>query len=184
MTVDEGIEVSQRSVATVIEEALADPNGWRRMGYRFVRISPATGRKAREKGNVEYLGDILDIYNVFHIRLAKPRTIQTHCRIDDRSCADLSTNMILLNSHRWLHGSENAGMPLQDYRKVLSNHELGHLLSFQHVKCPQAGGPGDVMQEFTRLGWQGCKPSQYPTIERATESDGLARRRLRRREKQ
>jgi uncharacterized protein DUF3152 len=180
VTIDDGVDVSQRSVAAVLEDALADPKGWRRMGYRFARIPPSIGRKAREVGKVSYLGDTLDIFNVFWIRLAKPRTVQAHCSIEDRSCADLSMNMILLNSHRWLNGSKNSGMSLQTYRRALVLHELGHLLSFQHAECPEPGGPGDVMQEFTRLGWQGCKPSEYPTMKRTRETHGLARRRSQR----
>lgn len=177
VTIDEGIDVSQRSVAAVVDEVLQDPKGWRKMGYNFVRVTPSLGMKARQDGPVSYLGDTLDIFNVFWIRLSESHTVNSLCKIYDRSCADLSKNMILLNSDRWIHGSENAGMSLALYRRAIIFHESGHLLSFPHVTCPKANGPGDVMQEFTRLGWQGCKPSLYPTVKREIENDGLARRR-------
>ena len=177
VTVDEGIDISQRSVAAVVEEVLEDPKGWRKMGYNFVRVTPAFGMRARQDGPVAYLDDTLDIYNVFWIRLADKHTVNKHCKIYDRSCADLTKNMILLNSERWLYGSKNAGVSLASYQRMVCGHEIGHLLSFPHVSCPKVNAPGDVMQEFTRLGWQGCKPSRYPTMQRQVENIGLARRR-------
>ena len=92
------------------------------MGYDFVRVTPSLGMKARNEGPITYLGDTLDIYNVFWIRVSFPKTIDSHCNIYDRSCADLSKNMILLNRDRWVNGSENAGLSLQTYRQALSRH--------------------------------------------------------------
>lgn len=157
LTIDDDIEgVTAAAVNKVISEVLSDPHGWRRMGYDFRR----TTAKAAENR---------DPRTVFHIRLCKPRVVERVCDISDRSCAALRSNNIYLNSERWLHGSEKAGLSLKDYRKALVAHEVGHLLSFDHVKCAHPGSEGDVMQEFTRLGWGSCLPTVRPTLPRAWE---------------
>lgn len=160
ITVDENVEgITAPSVGRVIQDVLKDPNGWAKMGYSFQRVPPAVGKTLQER-NPE---------SVFHIRVSLPRTIGRACRITDRSCADLSKNTIFLNSSRWLKGAEKADLPLGDYRKSLVAHEVGHLLSYPHVPCAGPGLPGDVMQEFTLKGWEGCLPSMHPTIARRPE---------------
>jgi hypothetical protein len=160
LTVDENVDdINATSVGRVVQDVLRDPNGWVKMGYSFNRVTPAAGRRMQEEKPE----------NVFHIRVSLPRTIGRACRITDRSCADLSKNTIFLNSSRWLHGADKADLSLGDYRKALVAHEVGHLLTYSHVPCAAPGLPGDVMQEFTLKGWEGCSPSMHPTIARRPE---------------
>lgn len=160
LTVDENVEgISTTSVGRVIQDVMRDPNGWAKLGYSFQRVTPAAGRILQGE----------DPESVFHIRVSLPRTIGRACRITDRSCADLAKNTIFLNSSRWLDGAEKADLSLGDYRRSLVAHEVGHLLTYQHVPCAGPGLPGDVMQEFTLKGWEGCLPSLHPTIARRPE---------------
>jgi len=168
LTIDQDVVgVTPASVNKVITRVLTDPTGWSRMGYSFHRT---TEKAARNR----------DPRTVIHIRLCKPAVVKRVCNIADRSCADLNLNKIYLNADRWLHGADKADLPLEDYRNALVAHEIGHLLSFDHVKCPGAGAEGDVMQEFTLRGWEGCLPTTKPTLRRAWESAGSSRRPRRR----
>lgn len=152
LTVDKDVDdIRPEYVEKLIAKVLSDPAGWARMGYEFMQISEKDARR-------------MDPRSVLRIRVSQPRLISRKCGINDRSCADLNANVIYLNSDRWLHGAEHANMTMTEYRKALIAHEVGHLLSFDHVECSGPGQMGDVMQEFTLKGWQGCRPSRQPTL--------------------
>lgn len=152
VTVDRNVRgVSPAEVEDVVEDVLNDPMGWKRMGYHFKKIAVSQARSMHPRA-------------VFHIRLCHPSVVMSQCNIRDRSCADLRENKIYLNADRWAHGAPIAKLTLDQYRRALVGHEVGHLLSFDHVTCPGQGSQGDVMQEFTRLGWQGCTSSIRPTL--------------------
>ena len=103
------------------------------------------------------------------IRLSRPGTIARTCGFGDRSCADMGDRVIFLNAWRWAEGSAEAPeMSLAQYRKAVVVHEMGHILGHPHLPCPRAGAEGDVMQEFTKSGWEGCLPTTRPTVSGVT----------------
>ena len=63
-----------------------------------------------------------------------------------------------LNSQRWMHGSKDSKLPLDEYRQYMVSHEMGHILGYDHVKCPGKGEPAPIMMQQT-LGIGQCKPS-------------------------
>jgi hypothetical protein len=50
---------------------------------------------------------------------------------------------------------------LEEYRASVINHEVGHFLGFDHMKCPGPGQLAPVMNtQTTEL--DGCRPNPYP----------------------
>jgi hypothetical protein len=116
---------------------LYDPDGWRKQGYSFENVLEGE--------------DIL-------ITLSLPETIEKKCGLPKQlSCAELGGRFIYLNSDRWFKGSKKSKLSLADYRHYMINHEMGHILGFEHTKCPCVGCKVPIMVQQT-LGLQGCKP--------------------------
>jgi hypothetical protein len=160
VTIDPDVEVqfSAAQLGRFISECLSDPMGWRARGWKFRRVTEAAGRAARERG-----GEDVPVW----VRLAAPLTIKGRCGFGDRSCADMADRSVYLNAWRWSAGSvETPEMTIDEYRKAVVIHEFGHILGCGHIPCPGPGSEGDVMQEFTRIGWGGCLPSTRPTVSR------------------
>lgn len=130
--------------AKFIDETLADPRGWGAKGkHAFQRVSD-------------------DSYD-FRIVIATPDTV-------DELCAPLRTNgkvscgrdgRATLNGLRWAVGVESFGDDIDNYRRYLVAHEFGHLLGYQHEKCPAPGELAPVMVQQTHS-TQGCEPNPWP----------------------
>lgn len=98
------------------------------------------------------------------IRLATPDTVDKLC-----GSAGVSTEgvyscrygkNIMINLRRWLQGATGfTEMPF--YRNMVINHEMGHFLGFNHMKCPGAGQLAPVMQTQT-IALNGCTPNAKP----------------------
>lgn len=115
---------------------LNDPDGWGKHGYFF---EPVLHRE-----------DTL-------IRLSMPSTIKKVCGLPDNlSCAEIGGRFMYLNAQRWFEGSKESKLSLDGYRHYMINHEIGHILGFEHTKCPCKGCKVPIMVQQT-LGLQGCK---------------------------
>ncbi len=133
-----------RVAAAEVERILGDARGWTAKGARrFQRTTP-------ENASI-------------HVLLASPSTV-------DSLCAPLQTNgwlscrrgdTAILNADRWLGAVSHWTASRPEYRAYLINHEIGHVLGFGHVSCPQQGQPGPVMQQQTKS-LQGCTPNGWP----------------------
>jgi hypothetical protein len=145
---------------SAVDTVLDDPRSWigsaahpvtdpdekmTNMSWSFQRVSGAT-------------------YSV-RIRLATPDTVDKLCGavgVDTEgvySCRYGST--ILINLRRWLQGAPGFNISLAGYRREVINHEVGHLLGFNHMLCPGAGKPAPVMQTQT-ISLGGCTINEYP----------------------
>lgn len=89
----------------------------------------------------------------------------------DRLCAPMKTGRSLscaqvgranLNLARWRRGAQSWGEDLQGYRRYLILHEVGHLLSMRHQRCPGPGLPAPVMMQQTKR-VAPCVPNATPT---------------------
>jgi hypothetical protein len=117
---------------------LNHPEGWSTKGYFFEPVSD--GESVR-------------------IRLALPKVLEKISGCEkDLSCAELGGRFMYLNSQRWFHGSKESKLNLDDYRQYLVSHEIGHILGYNHQKCPCTGCKAPVMMQQT-LGIGSCKPN-------------------------
>lgn len=136
--VDSDVNYSSTKFAEEVAIYLADPDGWQSRGITFFHT----------KKNPSIL-----------IRLVSPKTMSTlSCQRRDLSCAEMNGNHVYLNSERWKHGSEKSKLSLSDYRQYVVTHEIGHILGYEHVKCPGNGHPAPLMMQQT-LGIGNCAPN-------------------------
>lgn len=122
---------------------LADERGWSRAGFRFV----------------------LDAEAEFEIILAEGSEVDRLCLPYDTfgkySCQN--GPVVALNADRWREATPSWTASLDDYRTMLVNHEVGHLLHLHHPRpqCPGPGWPAPVMmQQSTELG--DCMANPWP----------------------
>jgi len=128
------------TVAAIVDATLANGRGWTNEGWAFLRVS----NLARTQGNMI-------------VWLATPATT-------DRMCAQYGLNTggevscrggnnVVINIKRW-----NLGIPLytgqiDQYRRLVLNHEIGHRLGHGHTTCPAPGAPAPVMmQQYYGIG--------------------------------
>lgn len=144
--VEDGLAVHADEAARLIAAVLDDERSWR--GTERVRFQ-LVGRGAGAD---------------LHAYLATPGTT-------DRLCAPLRTrgevscqngSRVVLNAKRWVRGAAAYGRDTAGYRRYLVNHEFGHALGRQHVRCPGRGRPAPVMLQQTK-GLDGCRANPWPT---------------------
>lgn len=144
--VDEGVSYPAAKFAEEVDTYLADPDGWEAHGFHFVRGS----------------GGIT-------IHLSTNAAIDKQCGFKGLSCAHIGGKNAWLNEERWRGGSSKSGLALERYRQYLVSHEVGHVLGYEHVKCPGPGAPAPVMMQQT-LGLHTCSPNTAIT---PTDVSGL-----------
>lgn len=145
---DEATEGFEEVVAAV----LADRRGWSSAGFALVEDRSAPYAIVLAEG------DEVD-------RLCLPyRTGGTY------SCQN--GPVVALNADRWRSATPQWTGDLSDYRTMLVNHEVGHLLGQHHPPSPQCPEPGVaalvMAQQSTEL--DGCLANPWPLaveIERA-----------------
>ena len=129
--------------ADTVHAILTDRRGWARAGFRFV-IDPGAPYVI-----VLADGDAVD-------RLCRP--MDTYGKY---SCQN--GPVVALNADRWRLATPEWTGGLNDYRVMLVNHEVGHLLHLHHptTHCPGPGLPAPVMaQQSTEL--RRCLPNPWP----------------------
>lgn len=93
------------------------------------------------------------------IRLCSSSTIKDTCGVPrSLSCAELGGKYMYLNAERWFHGASASNLDLDSYRMYMVSHEMGHILGYDHEKCPCKGCDAPIMMQQT-LGIGECKPN-------------------------
>jgi hypothetical protein len=147
-----GVEVALRvedrtrtapELASVVEAALVHPNGWQQAGFHFTFTDDAP----------------------HVVVLAEPAEVDELCQPYDTegqwSCQIGS--VVALNAERWRSATTTWTGSLEDYRTMLVNHEVGHLLGQHHVedRCPTEGAFAPVMAQQSK-GLAGCEANPWP----------------------
>ncbi len=129
--------------AEVVTSTLTDPRGWTRAGFAFTFRDDAP--------YTIVLGEGPDV---------------------DARCAPYDTNsrfscqlgpVVALNADRWRTATPEWTGDLDAYRRMLVNHEVGHLLGQHHpvAGCTTPGEPAAIMvQQSTEL--DGCLANPWP----------------------
>lgn len=125
----------------IINNVLTDPRGWRKYNYTFIE-QPLTKHTPR----------------ILRIKLATLDTIKkigcgsatTMCNTAYFSFYRPRYHDIHINVQNWDGGSKSS-LSIPRYRIYVINHEVGHALGLDHVKCPASRtNKGSVMQQMTR----------------------------------
>jgi hypothetical protein len=127
----------------LVQETLTDPRGWEPAGFEF-RFS--------EDGP-------------YRVLIAEGPDV-------DATCAPYTTGgrfscqigpTVALNAERWREAVPTWTGSLVDYRRMLVNHEVGHLIGRHHARpaCASPGEPAAVMWQQS-AGLDGCEPNPWP----------------------
>ena len=127
-----------------VEEVLRDPRGWQQAGFLF-----------------SFSADEYD----YTVVLAEPSGV-------DEMCAPYRTGgqyscqigpVVALNAERWRHATGSWPASLAEYRTMLVNHEVGHLLGQHHpaAQCSEAGESAAVMSQQSK-GVGTCVANPWP----------------------
>jgi len=143
--------------AAEVERAIGGPQGWtlsadHPVTYAPNKLTEASWSFQRVSG---------DDYSV-RLRLATPNTVDKLCKAVGVNTQGIYScrygQTILLNLRRWLKGID--GYPGVDFHANTINHEMGHFLGFDHMKCP-GSGLAPIMQTQT-IALNGCKLNSFP----------------------
>ncbi|MFF3074069.1 DUF3152 domain-containing protein [Kitasatospora sp. NPDC057936] len=144
--VEDGIGIDSTAAATQIHGILGDKRGWtsdRKNGFQLVASGP---------------------YD-FTVKIASPATVDRLC-----GAAGLDTHgevncdvgsQVIVNAKRWNTGSPQFDGPLDEYRALIVNHEVGHRIGHGHETCPGPGKPAPAMMQQI-YGLKGCAPNAWP----------------------
>lgn len=129
---------------------LGDPRGWN-----------ASGKIAFER--VESNCD-------FSLWLSAPSQMTSFGGLCDSYYSCRSGRNVVINFDRWQGATDpwNAAKgSLEDYRVMVTNHEVGHWLGFGHANCSGPGQPAPVMQQQS-ISLQGCTFNPWPVADEVT----------------
>ncbi|GAA0926696.1 hypothetical protein GCM10009549_48450 [Streptomyces thermoalcalitolerans] len=154
--VEEGIGVDPDEAAEQIAAILNDEQGWSHGGdvtFRQVADDSAT----------------------LVIRIATPDTADAICAAGGLDTdGELNCRVgrtVAVNLKRWQLGSPEFDGPLEEYRALIINHEVGHWLGYGHRGCPGPGKPAPVMMQQIK-GLNGCVSNAWPYAPDGTFYDG------------
>ena len=136
-------DVTTDEFAATALAVLGEPTGWTQAGFDFVQTEATELRVVlAEPGDVDYLCQPLRTAGIY-------------------SCQSRAT--VAINADRWRNATTFWDGTLDDYRRYVINHEVGHLIGQFHPqpRCPNAGGQAAVMEPQTK-GLEGCIGNAVP----------------------
>jgi Protein of unknown function (DUF3152) len=157
--VQTGIGQSTSAFAAAVDAILAGKQGWTDSGTReFQRVT----------------GPTCD----FVVELASATTSKQICAgygvSTDGTVSCRGQREVVINVDRWLNGDPDTAWDghLDVYRDLVIDHEVGHFLGYNHMKCGGDGLPLPVMATPYYDGLQGCVINGWPYDDTGTFISG------------
>lgn len=144
--VEDGSGVVADAAAREIAGILGDPRGWGSDGVDSFRLVASGPRD-------------------FVVKIATPHTVDCLCGsagLDTHGEVNCSVGRtVVVNLRRWLLGSPEFDGPVEEYRALIINHEVGHRIGHGHETCPGTGRPAPAMMQQIK-GLKGCVANAWP----------------------
>jgi len=121
----------------------ADPRGWSRAHHRFRAVPPSSGRSE------------------FTVVLSQARYLPAFSSVCSTTYSCRVGRYVIINQDRWRRGSPYFPGTLEQYRRMVVNHETGHWLGRGHAYCASKGRLAPVMQQQSK-GLSGCRVNPWP----------------------
>nr|WSW61247.1 DUF3152 domain-containing protein [Streptomyces sp. NBC_00998] len=157
--VEEGSGVDANAAAQSVEAILGDPRGWiKDPAYGFQLVGA---------------GQPVD----FTVKIATPKTTDRLCEVvtpelvGETNCR--AGHTVVVNLKRWQEGSPQFKGPVEEYRALIVNHEVGHEIGRDHETCPGPGKPAPAMMQQIK-GLLGCQANAWPFDGNGTYLSGPA----------
>ncbi len=149
--VQRSIDIRRKRFAAEVEDTLLADRSW-------TRSEAVAFKRVDEGGNTRVI-------------LAKPRQVQRLCYLQTRRYSCRIGDKVVVNLRRWRRGVPHWPDSLQNYRRMLVNHDMGHRIGHRDRDCPERGTKAPVMQQQS-ISLQGCRANWWPRSSelRATRS--------------
>ncbi|MDT0442201.1 DUF3152 domain-containing protein [Streptomyces johnsoniae] len=145
--VEDGIALDPDDTAAEVHAVLGHERGWTRDGRTGFRL--VGGDEAAD----------------FLVRIATPATVDAICGeygLDTGGEVNCRVGeSVMVNLRRWQTGSPQFPGPVEEYRALIINHEVGHFLGHGHEGCPAPGAPAPAMMQQIK-GLDGCVANAWP----------------------
>ncbi|MFI5528820.1 DUF3152 domain-containing protein [Kitasatospora sp. NPDC051853] len=144
--VEDGIGIDAATATDQVQKILADKRGWTADGkhsFQLVASGPAD----------------------FSVKIASPGTVDAVCaKAGLNTGGEVNCNVgeaVMVNTKRWTVGSPQFSGPIEEYRALIVNHEVGHFIGRGHEGCSGAGKPAPAMMQQI-YGLEGCVSNAWP----------------------
>ncbi|MFE2555117.1 DUF3152 domain-containing protein [Streptomyces sp. NPDC059352] len=144
--VEDGIELDPDDVARTVSSILGHRQGWTRdprYGFQLVASGPAD----------------------FTVKVATPGTTDRLCYVTTpTSKGNVNCRIghtVVVNLKLWVLGSPRFDGPIEEYRALVVNHEVGHEIGRGHETCPGPNQPAPAMMQQIK-GLLDCVANAWP----------------------
>lgn len=141
--IESGLALDEACVATTVEGVLGDPRSWiheDNLGWRQADSDPDLRIIFASPDTTDDLCEPLNTAGIFSCR---------------------NGNRVVINVWRWRTGTPDYVSNLDEYRRYVINHEVGHYLGHGHTSCPSTGSLAPVMMQQTKS-LDGCAMNGWP----------------------